>query len=81
MKSVAPGIVTISQPGFGIIKAVSGRGVRWGASRHQDGLGPFPQGRGRSLLSRSLPLSAVHLCPRHQNSQRNRLPVMTTVER
>jgi len=31
-------------------RGVSGRGVRWGACRHQDGLGPFPQGRGRSLL-------------------------------
>jgi hypothetical protein len=36
--------VTIGQLGFGIIKAVSGRGVRWGACRHQDGLGPTPSG-------------------------------------
>ena len=54
------------------IGVVSGRGVRWGACRHQDGLGPLPQGRGRSLLTRTLPLSAAHLCPRHQDSGRNR---------
>src|SRR5579863_10399430 len=38
------GVVTISQLRFGIIAAVSGRGVRWGACRHKNGFGSAPSG-------------------------------------
>ena len=48
---------TNDQPPFGIIKAVSGWGVRWGTFRHQNGSGLSPSGPGPFTFQ--LPIGAA----------------------